>query len=152
MYTANQIADFFLLNVKSTSGDTISHLKLQKLVYYAQAWNYTLFGEPLFEERVEAWMHGPVIRSVYDRLQHHQVYMPIHFATIDVEKVDFDERTSDLLNEIQQVYGEHTSSYLEDLTHSEAPWIDARNGLPSYARCNNEITLEAMKAYYATLS
>ena len=51
MFKANQIADWFLSRTDMQSGDTISHLKLQKLVYYVQAWHYTIFNEPLFEEK-----------------------------------------------------------------------------------------------------
>ncbi len=147
MYSANQIADWFLSRVNIESGDTVSHLKLQKLVYYSQAWHYTLFNQPLFEEKIEAWMHGPVIRSVYNRFQDIPIYNPImRDAIIDVPYPT--SETTDLLEDINQIYGEHTAKYLEDLTHQEDPWIIARQGLPSYAYCENEITLSSMKEFY----
>ena len=68
MYTSQQIADWILSQLNSNSGDTISPLKLQKLLYYCQAWHYTIFNEVLFDERIEAWTHGPVVPSQYIRL------------------------------------------------------------------------------------
>lgn len=152
MHTANNIADFFISNVDAKSGDTISHLKLQKLVYYAQAWHFTLFGKPLFDEKIEAWKHGPVVRSIYSRFSSDNVYTPLNVQSIEIQPVEFEPHTLELLNDIMVVYGEHNASYLEDLTHSESPWIDARGSLPLYASCTNEITLESMRNYYSSLS
>jgi len=66
-----------------------------------------------------------------------------------LEEVTFPNKTIELLNDVNNVYGEHTSGYLEDLTHSEDPWIEARGGLPDYVYCETEITLDAMKKYYS---
>lgn len=49
-YTVTEIAYFFLSKIDSEKGDSITPLKLQKLVYYAQAWHYTVFNEPLFDD------------------------------------------------------------------------------------------------------
>lgn len=149
MYTANEIADWFLRNVDTESGDTISHLKLQKLVYYAQAWHYTLFNTPLFEEKIEAWMHGPVVRSIYDRFKDVAVYSQIDINTLQLEAPEISGKSLDLLSEIREIYGEHSAKYLEDLTHEEDPWIIARNGIPNYAYCEQEITLSSMKEFYS---
>lgn len=61
MHSALDIAAWFLNEVDRKAGDSITNLKLQKLVYYAQAWAVTLLGRKLFEEKVEAWAHGPVV-------------------------------------------------------------------------------------------
>ncbi|MFJ8528636.1 Panacea domain-containing protein [Bacillus sp. NPDC094106] len=60
------IAQYFI-----SKGGNIDHLKLQKLVYYAQAWFVTIYPdkEPLFDEQIEAWSHGPVARSVHNRFR-----------------------------------------------------------------------------------
>ncbi len=67
MYTPDHIADFFLSNISAEKREPISPLKLQKLVYYAHAWHYTICGVPLFEEGIEAWMNGPVVPSLFRR-------------------------------------------------------------------------------------
>src|SRR5687767_14250246 len=47
----------------------ITHLKLQKLLYFAHGWYLALTGEPLFEDKVEAWQFGPVIPPVYHQFK-----------------------------------------------------------------------------------
>jgi uncharacterized phage-associated protein len=49
----------------------IPHLKLQKLIYFAQAAHLAINDEELFDEQIEAWPLGPVVRSVYDVFQDH---------------------------------------------------------------------------------
>ncbi len=149
MYTANQIADFFLSKVNPEVGDTISPLKLQKLVYYAQVWHYTIFDEVLFEEKIEAWTHGPVVRSLYSRFSNYGKNESITVFDLDIP--DFPEKTLDLLNEVQEVYGEHSGSYLEKLSHSESPWQMAREGHEIWEKCENEITLSSIKDFYSKL-
>jgi uncharacterized phage-associated protein len=148
MYNVHQIADWFLSQINTDKGDTISHLKLHKLVYYAQAWHYTIFGKPLFNDRIEAWMNGPVVVALYARL--HGVLKHNAIDTQGISKPSLEEHTEELLQDVFSIYGEHSGTYLEELTHSEQPWIDARGGIPAYAKCTNEITIEAMRTYYIT--
>lgn len=149
-YSTKHIADWFLSHLDTESGDTMSPLKLQKLLYYAQAWHLTLFeGEPLFNEGIQAWRHGPVAPSQYARFADLTKYAPIPVDSYAVEEVRLNERAEALLNDISAIYGEHQASYLEKLSHSESPWIEARGGLPLYAACNNEITHRSMIDFYS---
>ena len=45
----------------------MSAMKLQKLIYYSQAWSLVWDDEPLFPERIEAWINGPVVPELYER-------------------------------------------------------------------------------------
>lgn len=150
MYVADQIADFFLSKIDAEKGDTISPLKLQKLVYYAQAWHYTIFDKPLFEEKIEAWVNGPVVPSLYKRfVGTHTKHSVIDISEIELKVPEFEEKTRVLLDEVYGIYGERSASYLENLTHSEQPWLKARGILPPFANCKEEITLASMKEYYS---
>ena len=149
MYTPIQIADYFLLKLSEDKGDTISPLKLQKLVYYAQAWHYTIFSEPLFDERIEAWVNGPVTPSIYAKYAGTLKNQNIDLAKYPIIETEFPNNTALLLNDVSNIYGERSGSYLENLTHSERPWIEARGILPPYAKCKAEITLESMKTFYS---
>ena len=65
---AYDIALYFLFRARELeAGEVISNLKMQKLLYYAQGHFSALYDEPLFEERIEAWRYGPVVKNVYDR-------------------------------------------------------------------------------------
>ncbi|MGW0920666.1 Panacea domain-containing protein [Streptomyces sp. NPDC002755] len=41
-------------------------MKLQKLVYYCQAWHLVWEGRALFPEAIRAWASGPVCPAVYE--------------------------------------------------------------------------------------
>ncbi|MGL5014810.1 MAG: Panacea domain-containing protein [Bacteroidales bacterium] len=150
--TANNIADYLLATYYSYEGDSdnISHLKLQKLLYYCQAWHLTAFGTPLFDDEIQAWAHGPAIRSVFDRFRGYQIYDIINTEGIKCT-LELTENAKAIIDEVMEVYGKHTGRYLEALTHSEAPWIDARAGLEDCQAGNNIITHEAMISFYSKM-
>ena len=61
MESIYEVARFFL------SKESMTHKKLQKLCYYAQAWYLANYGKALFPSRFEAWVHGPVSPDLYSR-------------------------------------------------------------------------------------
>lgn len=146
-YTPDNIADFFISQVNAEIGDSITPLKLQKLVYYAQAWSIALFDKPLFDEEIQAWMHGPVVPSLYHKFKDY-TYHSIDVKSYKCESVHFSEETFELLNEIYSVYGELNAKFLEELTHSERPWIDARGSRLTFEICKSIITHESMSEFY----
>lgn len=46
---------------------SMSAMKLQKLVYYAQAWSLALYGRPIFDSPIQAWSNGPVNQELFDK-------------------------------------------------------------------------------------
>jgi uncharacterized phage-associated protein len=123
--------------------------KLQKLVYYSQAWSLVWDEAPLFGDRIEAWANGPVVRSLYD----------IHAGQFQIRKItgsDPARLTKDQRETIDAVlasYGNKTSHWLSELTHREPPWREARRkaGLQEGERGNAEITISSMADYYGSL-
>lgn len=142
------IANWFLANISREAGDVITHLKLQKLVYYAQAWSLAARGEPLFGEDIQAWAHGPVVPSLFRAFRDYGMN-PIP-APASVPRLDGE--TVELLAEVLEVYGEHSARKLEQLTHSERPWRDARGNLPPEARSDAVISKAAMQSFYSELA
>lgn len=121
-------------------------MKLQKLVYYAQAWSLVWDERALFSDRIEAWANGPVCPELYDR---HRGQFTVETVRGNPDAVD--EQGAETIEAVLGFYGEKGSQWLSDLTHSENPWKDARGNLPAGARSNNEITLDAMAEYYGGL-
>lgn len=144
--TVDRVADFFILQVDEETGDTMTSLRLQKLVYYAQSWHLALTGTPLFEEDFEAWVHGPVVPSLYVKYQG-MSYKPL--PRPDGPPPHFDQRALEILNEVWDEYGQYSAKRLEELTHAEAPWKDARRGFLPADRCNTVITKDVMREFYA---
>jgi uncharacterized phage-associated protein len=143
MTTINLVADYFIKRA-SESGSLLTNLKIQKLCYYAQAWYLALQDEPLFPERFEAWVHGPVNRALYDRFRSYR-WSPI---TEEVGEPQFSEKVGQHLDLIVENFMACDAYELERMTHEELPWIEARNGLPEDAACATLIKEETMAKFY----
>jgi uncharacterized phage-associated protein len=143
------VADYFIWKANKES-KPITNKKLQKLLYYSQAWNVVVNDSPLFKDKIEAWVHGPAVKSIY--LAYKQFgYEPI---SKKVNEEDVDKISSDIknfLDRIWKIYGKFDAHYLELLTHNEKPWQEAREGLNSSETSDREISLSTMKNYYSTL-
>lgn len=132
----------------------MSHLKLQKLLYYCQAYHLAYFSEPLFDEDFEAWVHGPVCRDIYDVLKGKSVlYSDITYSEYDFDAdIALQEIVSsdqfNIVNDVLKTLGSWTGTELENATHSEQPWINARKGLAPNQNCSNFISKDDMMAYY----
>ena len=125
----------------------MSAMKLQKLVYYSQAWSLVWDDRPLFPERIEAWASGPVSPDLYSL--HRGRFELADWPWGNPKALDAPAReTIDL---VLEAYVELNAQRLSDLTHEEAPWRAARAGLLPGDRGNREITLEAMMEYYSSL-
>lgn len=152
MFKAKQIADWILSQVNVEAGDNMSPLKLQKLLYYCQAWHLAIYDKPLFNEDIEAWAHGPVVPSQYRRFSSVMMNEIIDIRNLDITVPSLPQETEELLKEIMDIYGEHTAFYLEQLTHSERPWKETRGDLASYAASNRKIPHNLMKEYYSSIN
>jgi uncharacterized phage-associated protein len=143
-----RVTDFLLVESRER-GEVLTNLKLQKLIYYAQAWYLALRSAPIFDEDMQAWVHGPVLPSQYHRFSHFK-WQPIVAEIGHPEIGDADVQSH--LFEIIEVFGTETAVDLERMTHQEAPWIEARNGLARDAICTNVISKDSMRDYYRSLS
>lgn len=141
-------------------GDTVSHKKLQKLLFYVEAWHLVNFGEPILEEDFQAWMHGPVVPELYQDLKefgfNNITVINDTEETIDkeIEAIVVKNNIQDKVEFIHSVlenYGSLSSFDLELLSHSEKPWIDARGGCLPHERCTNIISKKAMLDFYSSL-
>ena len=142
MLSCFDIADYFIW-IANETGSFVSNLKLQKLVYYAQAWHIALHGSPLFEEDFEAWVHGPVIPSLYQKYK--------SFGWQPINK----DATPELPNQVVQFLDEVAGEYfacdayeLEQMTHAEDPWHWARGDLAPDEPSNEVIKKDWMKEFY----
>jgi uncharacterized phage-associated protein len=141
---ASRVADYFI-SFSREHGDPISNLKLQKLLYYAQAWFLAIHGRPLFDERIEAWVHGPAVPPVYGRFKD-WTWQPI--AAEVSPPADLPPEIVAHLKEVMDTYGVLSAYELERMTHSEDPWKDARLGLPPDEASTVAIPAEAMARFY----
>lgn len=146
--SSNAVADYFLALTDSNAGDTISNLKLQKLVYYGQAWHLAMRDEPIFAEAIQAWPHGPVVPLLYHRFKGYGWSSIDTTALITDPFEDLPACARDVLDQVYSAYGDFTGKQLEAMTHAEAPWIDARGRAEPLERSDAIITHDAMRRFY----
>lgn len=148
LLTASKVADWFIAWAEQNDAE-VSNLKIQKLLYYAQGNHLAQTGQPLFPDRIEAWAHGPVIRTVYRRFKDYQSSeidpdcVPEEFNWDDYKDVD------SFLQTIWNTYGEYSAWKLRNMTHAESPWIEAFNSGDSY---NATISRESMTSFFKALT
>ncbi|MEM8571129.1 MAG: type II toxin-antitoxin system antitoxin SocA domain-containing protein [Pseudomonadota bacterium] len=122
-------------------------MKLQKLVYYSQAWSLVWDEKPLFGERIEAWANGPVTPDLF--VAHRGEFSVSKETNGNRRKLTRDEKET--IDAVLDTYGDKSAAWLSDLTHREDPWRDARRGIQDGVRSNAEITHGAMADYYGNL-
>ncbi|MFP3390577.1 Panacea domain-containing protein [Brevibacillus sp. SIMBA_040] len=146
------VANYFLYKSAPGTLNAVTHLKLQKLAYYAQAWHYTILRKPLFNEEIEAWVHGPVCPVLYNEFRdygYEVIPVPRKRVMADLHSImKHHPEVEALLEFVWDLYGKHTGKELEDLTHREDPWKRARKNISESEPSNNIITLDSMRKYY----
>jgi uncharacterized phage-associated protein len=141
--SAIDIANYFLILVDREEGDSITHLKLQKLLYFAQGTALALTNKLLFNEPLKAWDHGPVTSSVYSTFKIFDKNSIPNPPEMDFHI--YDETTKRLIYKVYTVYGEHTASYLRNLSHKHISWQKAFNSIDKtldYSDIKNDFTRE----------
>ncbi len=137
-----EVAKYFL------SLGQMNHKKLQKLCYYAQAWSLALTGVCLMNTWFEAWAHGPVSPELWRK---YRDWGGLIISSYDGSPNFLNANTKFFLDKIYKLYGSYSGDQLEQLTHNETPWLNARQGYPTGAICTNEISNNDMKNYYRQL-
>ena len=132
---------------------TIDTWKLQKLVYYAQAWSLVWDEKPLFDSRIEAWANGPVCKELYNIHRGKYAVGPESgvWGKIGANPDSLCDNARDNVDTIIRDYGDMAGHELRALTHLEDPWKEARKGIPLMEHSENEITHGMMRLYYGSL-
>jgi len=142
LYSADQIAKYFLTLTDEDAGDVMTNLKLQKLLYYAQGFHLGLHERPLFSEPMESWMHGPVVPEIYHFYSPHGT-MPIPYPE-DFDLSVIDEETREFLDEVYDVYGQFSATKLQNMVQEESPW--------KHTELRKEISHTELERFFRTRS
>ncbi len=149
--SAHVLADYFLLKVNVSAGDTISNLKLQKLCYFAQAASLVFLDERLFDDEIEAWAHGPVVRNLYKRFKK---YSWQAIDTSDLKRRYAHKLSKDEVNLVDIIWSElscHSAKKLEVMSHEEGgPWHKKYVSSEIGGRCENVICIRSIEEFYSS--
>jgi uncharacterized phage-associated protein len=128
---------------------TITAMKLQKLVYYGQAWHLAWTGKVLFSQPIQAWANGPVVKDLFDK---HRGKYAVSPGSLGGDPANLSAKDTDLLDVVLQTYGPMSATQLSFLTHEEAPWQQARGEATAGAHSEAVISHASMQKYYKELS
>jgi uncharacterized phage-associated protein len=142
-YPVIDIANKVIANTNSNPGETISNLKLQKMLYYLQGFYIAVFDKKLFEEPIEAWQYGPVVKDVYF---HFKGFGPSSISLKENENIiELTISETELFNNVMEEYGQFSAVKLMNMTHEELPWKKTFTENPQ-----GEISYELLKDYFKT--
>ncbi len=115
----------------------LTNLHIQKLLYFVQGWTLAEWDRPMFRDPLEAWTHGPVVRSVWKR------YEPFGKKPVEDDEAGpsgliADERQ--MVEAVWSCYKRYSPIALADMTHEDLPWRNARQGLDPSAPSGKRIT------------
>lgn len=149
MASVFDVARYILDRLGAENKVPVTTWKLQKLVYYSQAWSLVWDDAPLFDEKIKAWANGPVCTDLYGVHKGAFQISQLPNEKGNVAALSADQKVT--IDKVVEYYGSKTAQYLSELTHQERPWIDARGDLKPGERGNNEIKLDSMAEYYGSL-
>ncbi len=168
-YNPKAIADYFL-DLAAQNGVELTPMKLQKLVYFANGWHLALRGEPLIDEQVQAWTHGPVIQTLYNAfrrygvrpisakaIQHSWVGEPwpgrsecVSHTPVVGDEPARDEFVKSFLDRIWDVYSKYSAIQLSNMTHEPgSPWHQLYTQYEGRIPRFTDIPTESIRAYFA---
>ena len=144
MHDSRHIANYYI-DRGVAEGKPLTHLQVQKLVYFAHSWMLAIFDEPMLDDDVEVWRYGPVLPAVYYCLSHNRsnpITVPITVHPSDDR--EFTDKQQAILNEVYEKYAPKSGMELSAITHMKGtPWQKAKSKGRWY------ITDKSLKRYYS---
>lgn len=144
MANVRDVAHFFIDLAQHQSanetGDLMTNLRLQKLLYFAQGWHLARFAKPLFDAPLAAWRYGPVVPEIYQMYKRNGAMGIDEPSEVPADAFTNDEY--DLLLDVAREYGAYSTQALVELSHApKAPW--------SHTEQFAEIPKNEIQAYFA---
>ncbi|MCM3692178.1 Panacea domain-containing protein [Neobacillus niacini] len=136
MYEALMIAFYFINRSVPNTNESVTNLKLQKLLYYAQGFYIARHPnrELLFPDTIEAWVHGPVVPNVYRHFSNYKYHDIVEQHEVNIAPEDIE-----VLDMVWETFRNFSGKELERITHQEEPWLNARNNLAWHQYSNTPI-------------
>lgn len=108
------------------------------MLYYAQGCVVAITGEPLFEDKIEAWEHGPVVLSIYHKYKRYGSSGIPYDEAFDDSLLD--SLMASILEQVYQEFGQYSAWKLRNMTHEETPWKETPK--------NGEISIQSILKYF----
>lgn len=150
-YNINDVADYIILRIKSEDNAFLINLKLQKLLFYIQAWSYGINHTNFFIGEFQAWIHGPINIEIYDRFKDTKtLYSSINLNDVINPNVMsiICGKNAMFIEYILENYAQFSAVELEEMIKNERYWIDTRKGFKQNQKCDKIIDPLLIESYY----
>lgn len=140
-YSALSVAQYIILR-EAEEGRPVSNLRLQKLLYFVEAYFFLSTGEPCFVDRMEAWDFGPVVPEVYHKYK--------RFGSMIIQETDdslaqeIELSDQEKIDEMLDACADKSTRELVEITHQQEPWKSAYRN-----KFSNEITQESIRNLFS---
>lgn len=143
MASVYDVANFFIDTANKSEDDSVSNLKLNKLLYFAQGAFLARTGRKLFQDSIYACEYGPVIPGIYRKYSSYEK-RPIETVDESYNANSFTEEELTVLIDVMREMGQYTGSKLVSLTHlPNTPWSSVHE-----KGKQNLIDTSSMKEYF----
>ena len=121
-YPAEKVANR-LLDLAARDGRLLTHMQLQKLVYFAHGLSLGLHGRRLIANNFHAWPHGPVAPQLYTRLEGYGASPIDRPLTDPLPDLPLDEDAAEVIERTYAAYGHMEGWELRAISHLPgSPW------------------------------
>lgn len=118
---ANQISNYVISLTQNNIEESLTNLKLQKILYYLQGYYLALYGEKLFDDEIEPWKYGPVVIDVYHTYKGYG-NNPIVLPNVEVDFNYISDVQKRFINKVYGHFRQFSAIKLTEMTHDELPW------------------------------
>ena len=147
-----------ILDTAENRGIEISNAAIQKVLYFSFGHYAAEFQDYLFEDRIEAWEYGPVVRDIYNQFKQFGWRPILERATVidfrtgakRVAEYALDPARLGFLSTVIEFYSPIPVGKLIELSHlRDSPWDRAWNH-SSVTNPGMEISKSEIRRYFQT--
>jgi uncharacterized phage-associated protein len=130
-------------------------IKLQKTMFFVEAFHLAIFNKSLVGESFEAWVNGPVLRSVYNEYKSQSKASYI-ISIPEFEEVIFWRKFENpkqlyIIDKVIEYFNRFGSQQLSESSHRHLPWKEAREGLGTNDKSDKPMSKDSIRKYYRKL-
>jgi uncharacterized phage-associated protein len=146
--TAIDLASYLLHKTNRAAGESINLMKLNALLYFCEAWSLGAYDRELITEEIQAWDHGPVVYSVWEKLTN-KGWNDLDADALQPElTIQLNDETISLIDDVMRAYAGLSTVELETRIKRDAPWKEARRGLPAWDLTKRPMSKKTMTDFY----
>ena len=141
MYNVLEVSRY-IIDYSHQKGYRIYNFKLQKLLYFVQAYFLATKREPCFSERIVAWDIGPVNLETY---REYMIYGSCNIPNTsdDEERTTINDFDRKLIEAVVDIFAGWSAPDMTKLSQDQKPWYDYY-----ISGKENVIPTEAIKDYF----